>query len=494
MTNKSQYDEICKACGICNGTLCAALLSKAEQKTAIPNQLPQNYSGVRFTADAMDCALPISMDSHSGCSYNCVYCFANNLSRAPDRNMAKLEKCKREGTLYSEWPIKKLERFLDRGYKDPISIQMYNLLDYGLPVQLGALGDPLDDIEEATGWLLKAIPLFIKYKVPVRVSTKGARVMMQKKYRDLFHQNPQQFWFAFSTICNSDELISQIDINAPVTSERLKAVKAYSKEGHPCSLRFRPFLPGISDSYPGEPNAWDTLMTRFADAGAIAVSFEYIFLNSSPTKRQKALDQLMFRIMRNPKFGEFWHGMSNSRESCRRGSRSYKSAMSFAVRNRAHELGMYFGCSDPHFKELNDFGCCCGIPPDFPWFGNWSRRQLTNVIVEMRKAFERGERLQVSYRDWYPEWSHNVNLSHMVNVGNWHTHRMKKFYTTGDNFRSKWNNPRHPRSPYTYFAGVMRPVGIDTNTNDLVYEYREWFDGFDKKFKGEVHPSYADCK
>ena len=74
---KIHEDPICDSCGLCNGSLCKNLLNEMELRYEYPKSFPETYGGIRFTADAMDCALPIAIDSHSGCSYNCLYCFSN---------------------------------------------------------------------------------------------------------------------------------------------------------------------------------------------------------------------------------------------------------------------------------------------------------------------------------------------------------------------------------------------------------------------------------
>ena len=482
----SELDQICTACGLCDGSRCAAIATQAGHKFDLPDTLPSNYDGRRYTADAMDCALPIALDSHSGCSFSCLYCFANNLQRAPDRNKAALQKMIDQGTFYSEWSLQKLEKFLDRSCDDVLSKSMYPMLDRGLPVQLGALGDPFDDLERHTGWARRAIPLFIKYKVPVRVGTKGGITLQRPEYRKLFERSPEQFWFAWSIICNSDELISKIDVNAPVTSDRLKAMRGLTDLGCNCSIRFRPFLPGVSDSYPGEPEAWKTLIYRARQVGARAISFEFIFLDAVPTARQKAMSRLMFRYMGNPRFGEEWRKMSDRRESCLRGSRAYKFDMTMKVREYVHSLDMTFGCSDPAFKEFNDTGCCCGMPETGDkWFSNWSRRQMTEVIVQAKRLYDAGTPRQFNYLDWAPEWAHLTGLSSMVALNSWHAHRMKKNTTFGDHMRNKWNDPSHPRGPYIYFGKVLKPIAVDSGTGDLIYEYRPWYKGYDHSFMGE---------
>jgi len=483
--SENEFQQVCDACNLCEGDQCFALAKEMSHEYNLPKELKQTYGGHRFTADAMDCALPIALDSHSGCSYSCVYCFSNNLQRAPDRNKTKIQQIINDGTFYTEWPIRKLEAFLARDLKDKTSLAMYPLMDTGCPVQMGALGDPFDDIEIHTGWMKKAIPLFIKYKVPMRISTKGAKALLEiREYRKALEKNPEQFWFAFSTISNSDDLIAKVDIGAPVTSERLKAMKLVTDIGCRASLRFRPFLPGISDAYKGEPNAWAKLMERSREAGAMAVSFEYIFIDNAPTQRQKAMYRLMFSAMNRPNFLKEWFDMSHVSEKCRRGARSYKAEMTFNIRDKAHELGMIFGCSDPHFKEYNDTGCCCGMPEEDTWFGNWSRKQTCEVLVQAKRAHDNGQELLFNYNDWKPEWAHQVKLAAISSsLGSWHTHRVKKHVTFGAQLRQRWNNPKHPRGPYIYFGGVLEPVGIDDNTNDVVYKYRKWTPELDLKFK-----------
>ena len=61
--------NVCAECGECDDHL------RCEEA----RQPLRPYSGIRPTSDGFDCALPISIDSHSVCSYGCLYCFAENL-------------------------------------------------------------------------------------------------------------------------------------------------------------------------------------------------------------------------------------------------------------------------------------------------------------------------------------------------------------------------------------------------------------------------------
>jgi DNA repair photolyase len=436
---------------------------------ALPEKLPETYnSGIRFSSDSMDCAIPVSIDSRNFCRYRCCYCFSENLSRNTDRTPAVKNR--------KELSIRRLEKFLNRELKDRVSLSMYGLLDSGCPVQLGALGDSFDETELHTGWIKRVIPLFIKYKVPVRIGTKGGRVLQRPEYLRLFENSPSQFWFAFSLICNDDNLLSQIDIGAPSATERIAAMKAVTSIGCKASLRLRPFLPGVSDTYPGGPeNAWEILIERCHEAGSRAISFEYIFLPAAPTKQQKVMYKHMYKVMSDPYFGEKWHAISNAKESCRRGDRLYKYLMTMKIREKVLGLGWTFGISDPHFKELNSTLSCCGFPDTGDkWFSNFSRSNMTSLLVEAKRLHDAGTPRLWTYNDWKPRWGESVNIGECVNLGGWDPHTRKKYQTISDSFRNKWNNPEHPRGPKIYFGGVLEDVDIDPASLDLRYKYRPW--------------------
>jgi hypothetical protein len=141
-----------------------------------------------------------------------------------------------------------------------------------------------------------------------------------------------------------------------------------------------------------------------------------------------------------------------------------------AMREEAHALGMVFSVSDPHWKELNDTGCCCGMRPDDPFWGAWERKQACNALVEARQAYEAGGERLVHVGDVLPAWAKTTParnlvcttgppgaLAQMMSWEDWHV-------------RHLWNDPKSPRGPMLYFGGVLQPAGKDAN-DDLVYRY-----------------------
>jgi hypothetical protein len=163
----------------------------------------------------------------------------------------------------------------------------------------------------------------------------------------------------------------------------------------------------------------------------------------------------------------------------------------------AHEQGLVVGISDPHFKEYSDSICCCGMPEDHPVFGRFSRDNLTRLVVEGRRAYERDhDNLQFTFEEWCPKWAYEVRLSEMACLSNADKHIKYKRATWADKLRNEWNNPHHFRSPYYYFEGILVPIGMDDN-KDLIYEYRHWegqvFKDLDLLKKLRREPRYLEA-
>jgi len=436
--------------------------------------LPQTYDGLRFSADAADCAMPIAVDSHSGCSFSCAYCFSKNLMRNPERWSAKRRLVERLGGLQAEWPLKKFLAFLRRDLKGRIPEAMYPLIDQGQPIQIGALGEPFDLAELESGWMLRALSLIAKLKQPVRISTKGADVILRDEYLDAFREARDYVWVNFSIIHPEDDVVRKIDIGAPPPSRRFEAMKALSEIGVKVGLRYRPALPPLFNKEVDGRPAWQVMIDKAVEAGAIAVSFEWVFLYQAANLSQRRQYRHMSEVMGEPNFPEIWKHHSVRNQACLRANRLYKYGPTMALIDYAHEKGLTVGISDPHFKEMSDSIACCGIPENDPVFGRFSRRCLTTLVVEGRRRYEaNGDNLTFRFYDWVPEWASKVRLADMVCLSDADKHMKYKYATFEDKLRLEWNNPSHFRSPYYYFEGILYPVDIDDN-KDLIYEYRHW--------------------
>jgi DNA repair photolyase len=401
-----------------------------------------------------------------------MYCFSNYLMRDPHKKVKYLggEAAYKAG----QWSLKTLERTLS-GEGTGLNAEFYRaLLEVSedgrrCPVQWGALGDPFDNIERQQGWGLRAMEIFEKYEQPVRASTKGGSLLLDKKYLDAFRRRPELYWIAWSMISIDDEIMARIDKSAPPPSARLAAIKALTDLGVKCSLRLRPILPGVTDRTPRYKHAWRDLLRASRDAGACSVSMEFAFVPGAMPPHVKHMWGEIENTIGIP-LVQFYRDTTSVFGSCLRSSRAWKEDLTFAIYEESKRLGFNFGVSDPHWKELNDFGCCCGIPPDDPYFGGWQRKNATNAVVRARQAYDRGEELLVSAADGVPAWADRVEMGKMVCVtGPRKGYADSHFW--GDKLRETWNDVRSPRGPLQYFEGILVPVKRDADGN-VMYRYQ----------------------
>jgi len=440
---------VCKECGECD-----------DMKLCAPVRKPlRKYQGIRFTADGFDCALPVAFDSHSVCSYKCLYCFSNFLGGHGRFEIGQLS-------------LNRLERILDGSDKTRMGQAFYQALKRRskrpCPIQYGALTDPFDNIERNQGWALQVPKLMAKYSQPCRISTKGTLLRLPE-YLDAYSEAAHLFWVAFSLITPDDELLKKIDRYAPNATERLATMKALSSRGISVSLRLRPAIPQVSDSTPKHPKAYKELIERAAEAGARAISMEVLFVPGVLTGRDRFHWMELENLIGLP-IQKIYKELTPRFGSCIRPDRSWTEDFVHSCYDVAKKNGLDFGISDPVWKELNDFGCCCGIPPDDPVFGNWERENATNVVVEAKKAYENGGKNKTwGVESILPPWSNNVALQDMVMVVGTKG-VLAQGITWKDKLTNIWNDLKSNRGPLKYFQGILRPTKLDKN-GSVRYKY-----------------------
>lgn len=427
----------------------------------LPKQL-REYRGLRLTADGFDCALPVSLDSHSHCSYGCLYCFSDMLLQHRDNTSRGI----------GQTPLLLVER-LFAGENRSLDIYRealkYNnrVNGYPCPIQLGALNDPCDRIEETQGWLLRYIPLAQKYGQPTRISTKGV-ILGEGAYLEALSVAPELFWVAFSMVTPNDALAAQVERRCPPPSERLRVMKQLSVIGVKTSLRLRPMIPGVTWGRPDAPHAYRELIERAAEAGARAISYEVAFCPKTLTVetrgRWKALGEVAGMDLI-----KLYHATNRDLKyvTCQRLPYQFTDEVMHDVARVAHACGLVVGVSDPVWKQLNDTGCCCGILPDDPVFGNWQKESATNQLLRARDYG-----VELGPQDIIPKWAHKVSVSELVNLGVGPGVVYKtNHWTWADQLRYIWNDLSRPRGPLNYFQGALVPTCRD-ESGDLYYVYR----------------------
>ncbi len=428
----------------------------------------RDYGGIRHTADGFDCALPVTIDSHSHCSFGCLYCFSDNLwGHAHGADASGQTKA-----TVGEMDLRKLDAIFSGGggedgrlIRKALRYDKRNELGYPCPVQLGGLNDPMDNIERQQGWFLEFCKLIEKHQQPVRVSTKGDMLLVPE-YQKAIAPVAHLFWFAFSIITCDDELLEKIDVGAPNATQRLKAMKAATDLGCSASLRFRPMFPRVSDSTPRHPNALKELIDRAALAGAKAVSAEVAFFPGSGlgTGVQAAKWKRLLEVTGLP-IEQIYRSFGKV-TACTRPSAMWTENVMHAVAEHTHANGMALGISDPVWKQLTDTGCCCGIMPDDPVFGNWEVENATEALLRAKND----PSFIIKPEHIIPPWAHEMLASKMCMLGTGpKTVYGKRHVTWADKLLKNYYDTSSDRGPYGYFQGALEPVDLGDGT--MGYKY-----------------------
>jgi len=419
----------------------------------------RDYDGIRLTADGFDCALPVTIDSHSVCSFGCLYCFSDNILQhytASKKHRVGQTSLKKIENIFSGVPGK----FNDR-IRQALRYDKRNAQGYPCAVQLGGVCDAGDNIERNQGWLLEFLDIAIKYNQPVRMSTKG-NLFLLPEYLEKMREAPHLFWVAFSLITPDDKVLQRVDKGAPNATERIESMENLTRIGVKTSLRLRPMIPGITDRTLRHPYAVQELIHKCADAGVSAVSAEVAFMPQLRGEGRKKWEQLS-RVSRLPLIELY---KSFGHQACTRPPYTWTEDIMHVVQEEAHKYGLPLGVSDPVWKQLTDSGCCCGILPKDPVFGNWEPENATNALMLARDTGR-----PICLQDIVPEWSKHTPKGDLCSPGAGPLIKYgKKHDMWSDKLREDWNNTGSERGPLNYFQGALQPIEKDSNGN-VVYKY-----------------------
>jgi DNA repair photolyase len=403
-----------------------------------------HYQSPRLSGEIYDCSMPVTLDTYSGCSYGCLYCFSN-FQREIGPGAKSLGTLK---TINAE-TVKRI--FTDPSYNKTFG----TFLSKKFPIQWGGLSDQFDENERKHGVTLELLRFFREIEYPISFSTKSAWWVYDKRYRECFEGFP--WWnVKFSIITLEEDKARVIENECPTPKERLSAMKEASQfVGGGVTLRLRPFIIGLSERTCVE------LIQKAAECGATAVSTEFFCMETRSRGGKSWRYPTMSRAIGfdiEAFYKQHSRGAGYLRLN-REVKREYVDLMEQACKDN----GLRFYVSDAHFKERCANGSCCGLPETW----HYNRGQQTQaVVLAKRQGTVRWSEISEDL-----EWAKTV--AHKNSDWNNTSSEMKaKFFGQSmyDYLRYCWNHPTMSKSPYQAFGGILKPVSVDEEGN-VVYKY-----------------------
>ena len=406
-----------------------------------------NYNSPRWSNEIADCAMPMTFDTYSNCSFGCLYCFSQ---------FQRYTGGSRDEYVHKDCRSVNIEK-IKRMFLHPETSQFGDYIKQRKVLQWGGLSDQFDMFEKKNGVTLELLKFFKDIDYPICFSTKSHWFVEDERYMDLI--KGQKNWnFKFSIITLDEEKAKKVERGVGSPLQRLGAMEKIANANcGGATLRLRPFIIGIST-----PTYID-LIREAGKRGAGALSTEFMCVdNRSQMFRENVLklnDICGFDLM------SFYKKYSNQRVYMRL-NRKVKEPFVNKMQEACKEVGMRFYVSDSDFKERCSNGCCCGLTEDW----NYSRGQFTQALLI---AKEKGT---VRYSDVVEDAKKilsNVLYSKANGFNQNTSEKIAKFtgMSLEDYMRYLWNNPQRGQSPYTLFNGKLTPITTDDN-GDLIYKYK----------------------
>lgn len=414
------------------------------------------YGSPRWSAEVLDCSMPMTFDTYNLCSYQCLYCFSYF------QRMHYDDYVQNNILWVNAEKVKEI-------FRHPEKSQFSLYVKARIPMQWGGLSEPFDLQEQKIGVTLDLLKFFREIDYPVSFSSKSIWHLKDERYREVL-KDAKNFHVKVSIITMDEKRARLMEKAVPTPLERLWAIGEYAKLGvSAVTLRLRPFIIGLSNPTHLE------LIRKAKEAGASGISTEFFCLEA----RANAELRMRYREMSNIVGYDIWdfYQQFSPTSGYRRLNYEIKRPYMVEMQQECARIGMNFHVSDANHKERCAWGSCCGVPEDSPYFKNFAKCQFTQAIVMARKNGEVKFSDITQYQNDYLK-AVPFNGAQGFNTGSAETRAKNKYKSLYDFMRSVWNEPKRRLSPMNYFDKLLLPDRLDEN-GDVVYKFNQ------KKYEGK---------
>lgn len=386
-----------------------------------------------ITSQFSFCGLPFRLDTYSGCSIGCKYCFAR--LRGGNINSKKLK------VANSESIIKVFENAQKYSNTGVIS----EFIRKRVPLHFGGMSDPFQSIEKVYGVSYNVLNYLKSINYPVVISTKSDLIGTDKYFKLFEEYENLIIQVSFSTLDESKSKI--LEPNSPNPKYLLSILKNLTNENIKVSVRWQPYIIGVSD------NPKD-FITEIASLNVKHLGFEHLKL---PLEKNSDLENKIQLISGQSIYSEYkkLNAITNGREYIL--PIEYKKNLIFEVKQLAEINEIHVGFADNEFQYLSDFDCCCSGIDMYNGFENWYKPQISYAI---KKAYKNGNNI-IKIDNIINEWNSNGAIDKFVNSKSRIVRKEKK-NTMLDYVLDRWNDLDSSFNPTKYF-NVKFEGDIDEN-------------------------------
>ena len=365
-------------------------------------------SPISLTSQFYFCPVPLRLDTYSGCSHNCLYCFANNSNMKFIIDADYQEQQQNVSVIPTK--IEYIKKYFDiafNGLKNTFSNQeaiAIECIKHKVPLHFGGMSDPLQPCEEKYKLTYKTLELLKSYEYPIIFSTKG-RLLLKKEYFDLINDY-ENFALQISLIDDRQEVISLLEPNATSVEERFEMFKMYQHKWTAC--RIQPFIVGLS-----EPRIIP-MLDKLKSLNVNHVMVEGLKFFSGNKRANKRIGEA-FKKITGKTFDLLAYykaiGAKHSGNDVELPSwRKYRYDKIFA--DECKKRGMTFGCADNDLRFLGNSPCCCGVE-GLKGFDGMLRHNTGFAIFRAQKGCKKEFGLSEIQDEYFPDGKFRMVMSNL---------------------------------------------------------------------------------
>ncbi|MCK5557021.1 MAG: hypothetical protein KAJ01_01495, partial [Candidatus Hydrogenedentes bacterium] len=307
---------------------------------------------------------------------------------------------------------------------------------------------------------------FVEIGYPISISTKGVWWLYDDEYREVLKQGAEQgtVHLKMTIITDDDQAARMLEAGTPTPAERFAGLEEAAKLGVVTTLRFRPYIIGVSDLCD------EAMLKEAKDVGCYSATVEFLCIEGRSSNIAAERYRRIGKVAGYDLY-RFYRLNSDSRSGLLRLNYDLKRPHIRRLQRICEEIDLKFFVSDAHHKEAGDGSGCCGLPSEGP-LGNVC---LGNFAEAAQIARRKGI---VRWSDIQPEAEHLKNIAYYraenYNAGSTRARAKRRYQTMYDYMREMWNNVESKLSPARHHGGSLVPAGIDEN-GDVIYIYnRKW--------------------
>ena len=357
-----------------------------------------------------------------GCAFQCAYCFARH--RGGNSGGETVRPADPEDI------INRLE-YAERVEPGPENGMITQCLTHRMPIHLGGMSDPFQPVERRYRVTKKVISKMSEINYPVVISTKSPLVSEEIYINELKENENVVVQFSLSTI--DDEKAKVIEKEDVCPSKILNSAEKLSESGIPVTLRWQPYIPGISES----PDEFTSLVSS---AGVKHIAVEHLKI---PLEKKKMWSKI--RRVSGGKMEKLYRkkGSIVERELVLDSEAKIETVLS--AKKEINKKGISFGAADNDMQYLSDTKCCCSGIDQFEGFEKWFKYQISNAV-------KMGIGKEIKFSNISNKWRPKGSIDRYLNSNSRISKKEGNRGTISEHIEKRWENKGSEFNPTSYWG------------------------------------------